>query len=104
AFTHHLETTFEQVRKGEVPATRELIAVVLEAQDHMRNLVNSPYNTQPEIGEKLLSKLHDAIGGKVATASSGSTPSKKSKSSKPSASSEKTWEISFSLPANAMAN
>jgi two-component system chemotaxis sensor kinase CheA len=42
AFTHHLETTFEQVRKGDVPATRELIGVVLEAQDHMRTLVDHP--------------------------------------------------------------
>lgn len=104
AFTHHLETTFEQVRKGEVPATRELIAVVLEAQDHMRNLVNSPYNTQPEIGEKLLTKLHDAIGGKASLAGNSHTPTKKRKSSKTPSTTEKTWEISFSLPSNAMAN
>lgn len=104
AFTHHLETTFEQVRKGEVPATRELIAVVLEAQDHMRNLVNSPYNTQPEIGEKLLTKLHDAIGGKATATGNSHTPTKKRKPSKTPSPTEKTWEISFSLPSNAMAN
>ena len=33
AFTHHCETAFDRVRKGEVPATSELIAAVLAAQD-----------------------------------------------------------------------
>ncbi|MFD1192628.1 Hpt domain-containing protein, partial [Phenylobacterium conjunctum] len=38
AFTHHCETAFDQVRKGQVPATAELVAAVLDAQDHMRAL------------------------------------------------------------------
>ena len=30
AFTHHCETAFDKVRKGEVPATQELIDAVLD--------------------------------------------------------------------------
>ena len=39
AFTHHCETAFDRVRKGEVPATAELVSAVLSARDHMRSLV-----------------------------------------------------------------
>ena len=42
AFTHHCETAFDRVRKGEVSATSELVAAVLAAQDHMRALVDQP--------------------------------------------------------------
>ncbi|HWU15995.1 MAG TPA: Hpt domain-containing protein, partial [Caulobacter sp.] len=38
AFTHHCETAFDRVRKGEVVATPELVGAVLAAQDHMRAL------------------------------------------------------------------
>lgn len=34
AFTHHCETAFDRVRKGDVPASQELVAAVLAAQDH----------------------------------------------------------------------
>ena len=30
-FTHHCETAFDRVRKGQVPATEELVAVILSA-------------------------------------------------------------------------
>src|SRR5690606_30091284 len=36
AFTHHCETAFDRVRKGEVPATDALVSAVLDARDHMR--------------------------------------------------------------------
>ncbi len=39
AFTHHCETAFDRVRKGEVQATSDLISIVLEAKDHMRGLI-----------------------------------------------------------------
>jgi chemotaxis protein histidine kinase CheA len=38
AFTHHCETAFDRVRKGEVAATSELVGAVLACQDHMRAL------------------------------------------------------------------
>jgi two-component system chemotaxis sensor kinase CheA len=38
-FTHHCETAFDKVRKGEVPATARLVSVILAACDHMRSLL-----------------------------------------------------------------
>ena len=42
AFTHHVETAFDQVRKGVISPTRELIALALAAKDQMRALIDQP--------------------------------------------------------------
>ncbi|GAA3088551.1 chemotaxis protein CheA [Rhizobium viscosum] len=103
AFTHHCETAFDRVRKGEVPATAELVAAVLAAQDHMRALVEQPDADHGDTGHKLLAQLQAAVGGKaeakevtapVAAAPAVAAPAKK----------KRTWRIRFSLPANSMAN
>ncbi|CAN7559875.1 chemotaxis protein CheA [Rhizobium leguminosarum] len=101
AFTHHCETAFDRVRKGEVAATSELVAAVLAAQDHMRALVDQPDADHGDIGHKLLAQLQAAVGGKEAVpaavpapAAVRETPAKKKNS----------WRIRFSLPANSMAN
>ncbi|MBD9388287.1 chemotaxis protein CheA [Agrobacterium sp. AGB01] len=103
AFTHHCETAFDRVRKGEVPATSELIAAVLAAQDHMRALVENPLGVPGDIGDKLLAKLHDAVGEgnrgsvtHVPAAAKAVQPAPKPKAT--------TWNVSFRLPINAMAN
>lgn len=105
AFTHHCETAFDRVRKGEVPATAELVAAVLAAQDHMRALVEQPDADHGDTGHKLLAQLQAAVGGKAeakevappgvaAPAAAAAGPAKKTT----------TWRIRFGLPANAMAN
>ncbi|MBY5466900.1 chemotaxis protein CheA [Rhizobium leguminosarum] len=105
AFTHHCETAFDRVRKGEVAATSELVAAVLAAQDHMRALVDQPDADHGDTGNKLLAQLQAAVGGKQAAAAAApaavpppaavlDAPAKKTNS----------WRIRFSLPANSMAN
>ncbi|PDT00793.1 chemotaxis protein CheA [Rhizobium chutanense] len=103
AFTHHCETAFDRVRKGEVAATSELVAAVLATQDHMRALVDQPDADHGDTGQKLLAQLQLAVGGKApapavaivaAPAAIGEAPAKKKNS----------WRIRFSLPANSMAN
>ncbi|KQO83587.1 chemotaxis protein CheA [Rhizobium sp. Leaf262] len=101
AFTHHCETAFDRVRKGEVPASSELIAAVLEAQDHMRRLVDNPATAFPETGDRLLAKLEAAVGSGASTVQHSASPVTATKADEPSAA---TWQIDFSLPANAMAN
>ena len=92
AFTHHCESAFDRVRKGEVPATPELVAAVLAAQDHMRALAEG--RDAPEsMGNVLLAQLQRAVDGAggvapVPTAGPAAT----------------TWKIAFSLPADALAN
>lgn len=101
AFTHHCETAFDRVRKGEVPATSELIAAVLEAQDHMRRLVDNPATAFPETGDRLLAKLEAAVGSNAARSQTITAAPVSTKTDAPSTA---TWQIDFSLPANAMAN
>jgi two-component system chemotaxis sensor kinase CheA len=66
AFTHHCESAFDRVRKGEVPATAELIAAVLAARDHMHALVDTPNGDHEDMGRHLLAQLRAAMDGKSA--------------------------------------
>jgi len=105
AFTHHCETAFDRVRKGEVPATAELVAAVLAAQDHMQALVEQPDADHGDTGHKLLAQLQAAVGGKV-EAKEAAAPAAAAPAVTAIAPAKKTttWRIRFSLPANAMAN
>ncbi|MBB4349192.1 MULTISPECIES: chemotaxis protein CheA [Rhizobiaceae] len=94
AFTHHCETAFDRVRKGEVPATHALVTAVLEAKDHMRALVETPAGDHEAVSEVLLANLRHAVDGSgdPAAASVSAAPAKT------------LFKIRFSLPQNAMAN
>ncbi|MBL0375331.1 chemotaxis protein CheA [Rhizobium sp. KVB221] len=95
AFTHHCETAFDLVRKGEVPATAALISAVLEAKDHMRTLVETPGGDHDTLSSLLLDKLHKAV--EAASGANIEAPAA-------DAPAINNWKIRFSLPANAMAN
>lgn len=88
AFTHHCETAFDRVRKGQAAATPELIACVLGARDHMRALVEE--RADPAQGEALLAELHRVLEG-------GASP-------EAAASAATSWTIRFALPKDAIAN
>jgi two-component system chemotaxis sensor kinase CheA len=94
AFTHHCETAFDRVRKGEVPATHALVTAVLGAKDHMRALVETPSGDHEEMSETLLANLRRAVdgagGADEAVAAVGPA--------------QTLYKIRFSLPQNAMAN
>ncbi len=90
-FTHHCESAFDRVRKGQVPATAGLVAVILSAQDHMRALVDGAA-PQAE-GDAILARLQAAIDEASGTAPTVSTAPKRS-----------GWTVLFKLPVDAMAN
>ncbi len=94
AFTHHCETAFDRVRKGEVPATHALVTAVLEAKDHMRALVETPAGDHEAMSEVLLANLRRAVDGSgdPAAAPAAAGPA------------QTLFKIRFSLPRNAMAN
>ncbi|TAX73552.1 chemotaxis protein CheA [Rhizobium leguminosarum] len=105
AFTHHCETAFDRVRKGEVAATSELVAAVLAAQDHMRALVDQPDADHGDTGHKLLAQLQAAVGGKEAAPAAASVAVAAPAAVREAAAKKKnSWRIRFSLPANSMAN
>lgn len=106
AFTHHCETAFDRVRKGEVPATAELVSAVLSARDHMRALVeDNVTQAHIETGEALLATLRAAIekSGGVAEAAAPAADAEvqAQQAAEPAGAG---WRIWFRLPANAMSN
>ncbi|UAB77861.1 chemotaxis protein CheA [Erythrobacter sp. SCSIO 43205] len=101
-FTHHLETAFDRVRKGQVKATGELVSVVLLAMDHMRLLVDSDGSGLEEQDGEILAKLEAAIGS-----SDAATVASDGGDTAPDDTSELRaggWRITFSLPPEAMVN
>ena len=90
AFTHHCETAFDRVRKGEVAASPALIAAVLAARDHVRALAEGE-PVQPGVEEALLEDLRRAVEG------AGAAPAP----ADPTASS---WRVRFSLPPETFVN
>jgi two-component system, chemotaxis family, sensor kinase CheA len=90
AFTHHCETAFDRVRKGQAAATPRLISAVLAALDHMRALAARP-DADAGDGETLLTSLRQAMEAEPATVA-------------PPPSASKTWRIRFSLPADCLVN
>ncbi len=90
AFTHHCETAFDRVRKGEVAATKNLISAVLAAQDHMRALLEGASPDQEAAGHALL----ESIGREVAAAAGQAI----------AAPARSQWRIRFGLPPNALVN
>lgn len=99
AFTHHCETAFDRVRKGEVAATTELVGAVLACQDHMRALAEGRPAEQAE-GDALLAELHRV----VASAGGAEAAPAPAPAVALVASGLKTWRVKFSLPANALIN
>ncbi|USQ95273.1 chemotaxis protein CheA [Caulobacter sp. RL271] len=100
AFTHHCETAFDRVRKGEVAATSELVGAVLACQDHMRALAEGRSAEQAE-GDALLAELHRVVasagGAEAALAAAPAAAS-------PISPDLNTWRVKFSLPADALVN
>jgi two-component system chemotaxis sensor kinase CheA len=92
AFTHHCESAFDRVRKGEVPASADLVTAVLAAQDHMRALAEGREASAAE-GEALLAGLRQAVDAAAGVAAAAPTVPAKT-----------TFKIRFSLPADALAN
>ncbi|WP_277979518.1 chemotaxis protein CheA [Sphingomonas phyllosphaerae] len=95
AFTHHIESAFDRVRKGRARATLELVATVLTARDHMRALVEG--DAVPQDGGAILARLAAAVD---APAIAPTAPPR------PAAADAATagWQLSFRLPRQALAH
>ena len=90
AFTHHVETAFDLVRKGKVAVTAELIALTLAAKDQMRQLIEAPEAASETEGQAILQRLQAAVD----SASVAATPT---------VAGGVTWRVRFRLPKGAMA-
>lgn len=101
-FTHHCETAFDRVRKGQVPATEELVAVILSAMDHMQALVDGNGAGLEAVGDEILGRLQQAIG--AADASGAAGPGAAPSPAPDSAPAAGGWRIAFRLPTDCMTN
>lgn len=93
SFTHHCETAFDRVRKGEAEATPELIGAVLSALDHMRALAEGAA-ASAEKEAALLSALNMSAAAPAAAAVVSSGSEKKTK----------RWHIRYFLPPETFVN
>jgi two-component system chemotaxis sensor kinase CheA len=58
-FTHHVESMFQKVRDGALPAGRDLISLTLASLDHIRDLLEKPEQADRVRGDALLSAFGD---------------------------------------------
>lgn len=92
AFTHHCESAFDRVRKGDVRATPDLVSVILSAADHMRALVDG--DAPAAHGQAILDRLATAVDAAAGISAPVAAPAPR----------KQGWILSFRLPPDAMAN
>jgi two-component system chemotaxis sensor kinase CheA len=98
AFTHHVESAFDMVRRGQVNLTPALVDIALNAKDHIRNLIERPESVAAETGAAILAKLQDAVG-----AESHAEAAPSAAAAQPEASAATRWNVHFRLPVHALA-
>jgi two-component system chemotaxis sensor kinase CheA len=97
-FTHHVETAFDMLRKGQATASGALIAVTLAAKDHIGRLIEQPDTTDDANGAAILREL-EAIVAIPAPTAAAMAPA----SAAPSPPPQTAWRLRFRLPRDAMA-
>jgi two-component system chemotaxis sensor kinase CheA len=105
-FTHHCETAFDRVRKGEVTATPDLVAAVLNAMDHMRALAEGR-PCDASVGDALLVELERVVaaaGGTQTTASAEEVSQAPRPDDADRDPSLKTWRVTFTLAQDVLVN
>ena len=102
AFVHEFETAFDQVRKGQSQATPALIAVALDAKDHIAKLIEHPDQDHAG-GDEILSALRATIAGTdvAPAAPKAATPDAAPAEDAPAADPGR-WRIRFRLPGDAL--
>ena len=96
AFVHEFETAFDRVRKGLSPVTAALVAIALDAKDHVHVLIDTGASAATA-GEPILSALRVLVAGGEPV-SSTATPAAMSEP----APGGTRWRIRFTLPDDAL--
>jgi two-component system chemotaxis sensor kinase CheA len=101
AFTHEVETVFDQVRNGHLAVTKELVDLSLAARDHIKILLESGEELDPEVrsaGEQLASAFRHLLPGAEADSGAGEpeSPTESAADFPPAA--EITYRLRLHLP------
>ncbi len=100
AFVHEFETAFDRVRKGLSPVTPELVAIALDAKDHVHALIEDA-DSAVELGEPILAALRTlvepghAVAAPIAAAQASTV-------AEPVGLAATRWRIRFHLPSDAL--
>ena len=103
AFVHEFETAFDRVRKGQAQATPELVAVALDAKDHIHKLIEQP-DAAVSGGQDILDALRVILEGGAAP---GETIALDQPSPAPAEAASPVpasgrWRLRFRLPGDAL--
>jgi two-component system chemotaxis sensor kinase CheA len=101
SFTHHLETAFDRVRKGELAPNSRLISIALAALDHIRALIEDPDQADKSEGDRLLAMVAEQTGEEPLEKSSAKVP-RKAPEPPPAKQAEETWRVRFRLASDAL--
>jgi two-component system chemotaxis sensor kinase CheA len=100
AFVHEFETAFDRVRKGLSPVTSALVAIALDAKDHVHGLIEDADGVV-EMGEPILAALRALV-------EPGHAPAAPAPATRPAAveapveAAARRWRIRFHLPSDAL--
>jgi len=99
AFVHEFETAFDRVRKGLSPVTGALVAIALDAKDHVHALIEDA-ESAVSAGEPILEALRALVEPDRVPAAPvlASSPAVATTSPSPAG----TWRIRFHLPSDAL--
>ena len=95
-FVHEFETAFDHVRKGRTPASAALVAIALEARDHIAALIADPATPG---GKQILESLR-----RLVTVEAPSVASGEESPGQPAAETTGLWRVTFRLPADVLLN
>ena len=103
AFVHEFETAFDQVRKGLSSATPALIAVALDAKDHIDRLIESP-EAAVAGGDEILERLRLAVSGETRALDVPPTaaPASVAAAPPPGTGQPPVWRLRYFLPSDAL--
>ncbi|OEO29859.1 chemotaxis protein CheA [Devosia insulae DS-56] len=99
AFVHEFETAFDKVRKGLSPITPELVAVALDAKDHVHHLIETP-DAATDAGDAILAALRDIVEPDRFPAAPMAQSATVAANVAPEATGR--WRIRFKLPEDAL--
>lgn len=100
SFIHDFETAFDRIRKGQASANPDVVKVALDAQDHIRALIESPNTADDAAGRAILDRLARATSAEPASA----VPAPSAPSSAPAPAAPTRWHLDFAFDAETLIN
>lgn len=100
-FVHEFETAFDRVRKGQSVATPELIAIALDAKDHVQILIETP-DASGDRGDAIIAALRAIVETDAFPEAPLAAEPETSAEDETAPSPPRRWRIRFSLPEDSL--